>query len=625
GNPQQKEYKEKGVIDSGCSRHMTGKKCYLSDCEDYDGGFVSFGYGKGRISGKGKIKTGTLDFDDVYFFKEIKYNLLSVSQMCDKKNNVLFTDTECLVLSSNFKLFDESQVLLRVLRKDNIYNVDLKSFVPTREGCNERKNRTLIEAARTMLVNSKFPTTFWAEAVNTACYVLNRALVIKPHNKTPYELIHGRPPQIDFMKPFRCLVTILYTRDSLEKFDGKANEGFFVGYSMVSKAMRVFNKRTRIVEESLNIRFLKNAPNVKGNGSYSLFDIDSLTISINYEPVVTRKQTNGIAGTKDNLVAGQAVKKKEPEQEYILIPICITDPLISQGPKDSAVDDGKNANEVDESRVSDNGGQYDQVTRNHPKDQVISSIETPVQTRQMTKINKEHGLISLVQKLRRTNHKDFQNCLFAFYLSQMEPKKLVQALKDPSWVEAMQDELLQFKLLKVWTLVDLPKDKWAIGTKWVFRNKKDERRIMVKNKARLVTQGHTQEEGIDYDEVFAPVARIEAIRLILAYACFKDFIVYQMDVKSAFLYGHIEEEVYVYQPPDFEDPNFPDQVYNVEKALYGPHKAPRAWYKTLLTYLMDNGFHKGQVNKTLFIQRHKDDILLVQVYVDDIIFGSTKK
>ncbi|GJX83376.1 hypothetical protein Tco_0332857 [Tanacetum coccineum] len=132
GNPQQKEYKEKGVIDSGCSRHMTGNKCYLTEYEDYDGGFVSFGDGKGRISRKGKIKTGTLDFENVYFCKELKYNLFSVSQICDKKNNVLFTDTECLVLSSDFKLLDESQVLLRVPRKDNIYSVDLKSVVPTK-------------------------------------------------------------------------------------------------------------------------------------------------------------------------------------------------------------------------------------------------------------------------------------------------------------------------------------------------------------------------------------------------------------------------------------------------------------------------------------------------------------
>ncbi|GJX13591.1 putative ribonuclease H-like domain-containing protein [Tanacetum coccineum] len=189
----------------------------------------------------------------------------------------------------------------------------------------------------------------------------------------------------------------------------------------------------------------------------------------------------------------------------------------------------------------------------------------------------------------------------------------------------MQDELLQFKLQQVWTLVDLPYGKRAIGTKWIYKNKKDERGIMVRNKARLVAQGYTQEEGIDYDEVFAPVARIEAIRLFLAYASFKDFVVYQMDVKSAFLYGKIEEEVYVCQPPGFEDPEFPDRVYKVEKALYGLHQAPRAWYETLSTYLLDNGFQRGQIDKTLFIKRVKSDILLVQVYVDDIIFGSTKK
>ncbi|GJQ95863.1 putative ribonuclease H-like domain-containing protein [Tanacetum coccineum] len=157
-----------------------------------------------------------------------------------------------------------------------------------------------------------------------------------------------------------------------------------------------------------------------------------------------------------------------------------------------------------------------------------------------------------------------------------------------------------------------------------YRNKKDERGIVIRNKTRLVAQGYTQEEGIDYDEVFAPVARIEAIRLFLAYASFKDFVVYQMDVKSAFLYGKIKEEVYVCQPPGFEDPEFPDRVYKVEKALYGLHQAPRAWYETLSTYLLDNGFQRGQIDKTLFIKRVKGDILLVQVYVDDIIFGSTR-
>ncbi|GJU84407.1 putative ribonuclease H-like domain-containing protein [Tanacetum coccineum] len=167
-----------------------------------------------------------------------------------------------------------------------------------------------------------------------------------------------------------------------------------------------------------------------------------------------------------------------------------------------------------------------------------------------------------------------------------------QAL-DEIWVEAMQEELLQFKLQQVWILVDLLFGKKAIGTKWVFRNKRDERSIVVKNKARLIAQGHRQEEGIDYDEVFAPVGRIEAI--------------------SAFLYGTIEEELYVHQPPGFVDLAHPNKVYKVVKALYGLHQAPRAWYETLSSFLLKNGFRRGTIDKTLFIKKHKNDIMLVQV------------
>ncbi|GJR11982.1 putative ribonuclease H-like domain-containing protein [Tanacetum coccineum] len=737
GNPQHKEYKEKGVINSGCSRHMTGNKCYLDKYEDYDGGFVSFGDGKGRISSKGKIKIGSLDFHDMYFCKELKYNLISVSQIYDKKNNILFTDTECLVLSSNCKLLDESQVLLRVLRKDNIYSVDLKSVVPTggltcliakvtvaesntwhrrlrhinfktinklvkgnlvkglplkifendhscvacqkgkqhkasyktklvnsiskplhmihmdlfsptnvkslmkKSYClnsvTERNNRTLIEAARTMLVDSKFPITFWAEEVNTTCYVLNRVLVIKPHNKTPYEIIRGRPPLIDFMKPFGCPIIILNTKDHLGKFDGKADEGFFVRYYVVSKAMRVFNKRTRIIKETLNISFLENTPNVKGNGPDWLFNVDSLSISMNYVSIAAGNKTNGIAGTKDNIVAGQAKKEKEPEKEYILIPLCTTDPLISQGPKDSEGDAGKKPIEVDENEIPNKSGKHDQEARSASESTPVStagpSFDTAVS---LTPVNAAGPSVSIANESEEQLFERFSPVKIAFTLppvpniSSMDNNgifgnayddedveeevdmnnvissysvpdssftkfhkdypedQVIGSLKtpvqtrhmtkitedhDPSWVEAMQNELLQFKLLNVWTLVDLPRDKWAIGTKWVFRNKKDERGIVVKNKVRLVAQGHPQEEGIDYDEVFAPVARIEAIRLFLAYASFKDFVVYQMDVKSAFLYEKIEEEVYVYQPPGFEDPHFSDKIYKVEKALYGLHQA----------------------------------------------------
>ncbi|GJU30214.1 putative ribonuclease H-like domain-containing protein [Tanacetum coccineum] len=206
---------------------------------------------------------------------------------------------------------------------------------PQQNGVAERKNRTLIEAARTMLADSKLPTTFWAEAVNTACYVQNRVLVIKPHNKTPYELFLGRKPALSFMRPFGCPVTILNTLDHLGKFDGKADEGFFVGYSTNSKAYRVFNNRTRIVEENLHVKFSEETPNIAGNGPNWLFDIDALTISMNYKPVVAGNQTNGNAGTKENIDAGQDGRKIVPDQKYIQLPLLTSDPSLSKSLKDS--------------------------------------------------------------------------------------------------------------------------------------------------------------------------------------------------------------------------------------------------------------------------------------------------
>nr|GEW01706.1 hypothetical protein [Tanacetum cinerariifolium] len=233
----------------------------------------------------------------------------------------------------------------------------------------------------------------------------------------------------------------------------------------------------------------------------------------------------------------------------------------------------------------------------HPKTQILGDLMSAVQTR--SKVNKNyeaHALVSYIQKQQRYNHKDFQHCLFAYFLSQIKPKKISQALEDKSWVDAIQEELLQFQIQKVWILVDLPFGKKAIETKWVYKNKKDERGIVVRNKAQLVAQGHRKEERIDYDEVFTPVARIEAIRLFLAFASFIGFIVYQMNVKSAFLY-----------------------------ALYGLHQALRAWYASLYNFLEKSGYRRGAIDKTLFIKQDKKDIMIVQVYVDDIIFGFTKK
>ncbi|GJW28779.1 putative ribonuclease H-like domain-containing protein, partial [Tanacetum coccineum] len=534
-----------------------------------------------------------------------KTNNLNEKVKTAKVNNVTTAGTKAVVSAA--KGNGENVVNSSVPVDEGIKREFSVARTPQQNGVAERKNRTLIEVARTMLADSLLPTTFGPE--------------------TPYELLIGRSPNLDFMRPFGCSVTILNTLDHLGKFEGKTNEGFLVGYSINSKAFRVFNSRTKKVEENMHIKFLENKPNVAGSSPEWLFDIDSLTKSMYYKPVSTGNQT--IETNVNELQTGQ---EKASNHEYILLPFLTSD---SQGPKssdDEFVDDARKKNDAylsvsaDGQSFNNNDiptdplmpdledstgifrGAYDdedvgaeadlnnlettmnvslipttRIHKDHPKDQIIGDITSAIQTRRMINFSKENSMVSYISKQRRTNHKDCQNCLFAYFLSQIEPKKVIQALTDLSWIKAMQEELLQFKLQKVWTLVDLPKGKRAIGTKWVYRNKKDERGNVVRNKARLI------------------------------------------DVKSAFLYGTIEEEVYVCQPPGFEDLQFPDKVYKVEKALYGLHQALRAWYKTLSTYLIENEFRRGTIDNTLFIKKDKGDILLVQVYVDDIIFGSTKK
>ncbi|GJX58961.1 putative ribonuclease H-like domain-containing protein [Tanacetum coccineum] len=524
---------------------------------------------------------------------------------------------------------------------------------PQQNGVVERRNRTLIVAARTI----------------------------------------GSKPALSFMRPFGCHVTILNTLENLGKFDGKSDKGFFVGYSLSSKAFRVYNTRTWRVEENLHIGFLENKPMIEGNGPKWLFDIDSLTQSMNYVLVAAGTISNesidasyfdspskdvgngepkSIAddqkqvedgphnesdekdkfeddsSTKEVNATGQHVNTASPEVNNGHFKLHIVDPSVNtassydpDSPKDmfklgashtlkaTHVEffSDEDEPEVDLGNITNSytvpPTPNTRIHKDHPITNVIGDVKSTIQTRRMTKSTSEQGFLSAVYEQK--THDTLNTCLYACFLSQIEPTSIAKALSDSSWVEAMQEELLQFKLQQVWKLVDLPNGKRAIGTKWVFRNKKDERGIVIRNKARLVAQGHRQEEGIDYEEVFAPVARIEAIRLFLAYASFMGFLVYQMDVKSAFLYGTIEEEVYVSQPPGFKDPDHPDKVYKVVKALYGLHQAPRAWYETLANYLLGNGFKRGKIDQTLFIKKQKGDILLVQVYVDDIIFGSTNK
>nr|GEV49400.1 putative ribonuclease H-like domain-containing protein [Tanacetum cinerariifolium] len=543
-------------------------------------------------------------------------------------------------------LKNQLSLKVKVIRTDNgteFKNFDLNQFcglkgikrefivprTPQQNGIAERKNRTLIEAARTMLADSLLPILFWVEAVNTACYVQNRVLVTKPYNKTAYELLHGqtpsigfmRPfgcpvtilntldplgkfegkvdkgflvgyfvnskafrvfncPSIGFMRPFGCPVTILNTLDPLGKFEGKVDEGFLVGYFINSKAFRVFNCGTRIVQETLHVNFLENKPNIAGSGLTWLFDIHSLTRTMNYQPVTAGNQSNPSAGFQNKSNAEKA--REEVTQQYMLFPMWSSGSLNPHNKDEDAAFDGKE-HEVDtkkpESAVnvspssSNQSGKQDDKTKkkakgkssvksftrnrdlsaefedhsdnssndvnaagsivpivgqnsfnstnpfsaaemeditysdhenvgakadfnnletsitvspiptirthkDHHVSQIIGDLSLTTQTRSMSRVIKDQGGLSHIF------NDDFYTCMFACFLSQEEPKRI---------------------------LVDLPHRKREIGTKWVYRNKKDERGIVVRNKEGLVAQGHTQEEGIDYEEVFAPVARIEAI------------------------------------------------------------------------------------------------------------------
>ncbi|GJV08354.1 putative ribonuclease H-like domain-containing protein [Tanacetum coccineum] len=323
-----------------------------------------------------------------------------------------------------------------------------------------------------------------------------------------------------------------YVGEFIGKFDGKADEGFFVGYSLNSKAFRVFNSKTRIVEENLHIRFSENTPNVvdpkssqddgskPSNDDEKKFDEDLRKDgeSIDQEKDDNVNSTNNVnvSSTNEvNVVSGKtSIELPDDPNMPALEDISIFN--LSRDNEDIGAE--ANMNNLD-TTIQVSPIPTIRIHKDHPLDQVIGDLQSATQTRNMSKNLEEHGF--------------------------EEPKKVIHALKDPSWIDAMQEELLQFKLQEFWTLVDLPNEKRAIGTKWVFRNKKDERGIVIRNNARLVAQGYTQEEGIDYDEVFAPVARIEAIRIFLAYSSFNDFVVYQMDVKGVFIYANIKEKVYM--------------------------------------------------------------------------------
>ncbi|GJT85959.1 putative ribonuclease H-like domain-containing protein [Tanacetum coccineum] len=539
-NPQ-RDLKNKGIVDSGCSRHMTMNKAYLVEYQDYNGGPVAFG--------------------ELHHF-----NLFSVSQMCDKKNKVLFTDTECLVLSPDFKLPDENQVLLRVPRQNNMYSFNLENIVPTRglacliakatfDESNKWHRRlghvnfkNLNKLVKGNLVRGLPSNIFQNDHTCVACQKG------KQHKASCKAKMTTSVRSINH-KTYCLVITDDFSRFSWVFFLRTKDETSGILKDFIRQIKNQLNQKVKTIRCYNGTEF-KNRDIIEFCGSKGIKREYSNARTLKQNGVVKRKNKTLIEAARTMLansflpntfwaglealvllamvlnrvytgymMTGNFEMETEPAQEYFVLP-----------------------EEINECATYKDDSQIP----------VLEDIYG----------NSNDGIFTNASYDDEGAVADFTN------------------LESTVNVDALQEELLQFKIQKVWILVDLPYRKKAIGNKWVYKNKQDERDVVVRNKA-----------------------RIEAIRIFLAFASYMGFIVYQMDVKSAFLYGTIDEEVYVSQPPGFVDPKFPKKVYKVVKALYGLHQAPR----------------RGTIDKILFIKKDKNDIMLVQVYVDDIIFGSTKR
>nr|GEU89468.1 hypothetical protein [Tanacetum cinerariifolium] len=505
---------------------------------------------------------------------------------------------------------------------------------PQQNGVIERRNRTLIEAARTMLIHAQALLFLWAEAVATACYTQNRSIIRLHHGKTPYELLHNKLHDLSFLHVFGALFYPTNDSENLGKLQPKADIGIFIGYAPTKKSFRIYNRRTRRIVETIHVDFdeLTVIASEQSSSGPELNEMTSATISsglmqksssskpyvppsrndwdLLFQPVfdeifnpspsvdhqapevitlivevippVQAESTGSPSSTSvDQDAPSPSKSQTTPETQSAIIPQDVeednldievvnmgNDPLF--GVPIPEVTSAQCSSTLSPHTIMQPDHQIPQHTskwtKDHPLDNIISQISRPVSTR--------------LQALF---------CYYDAFLTSVEPNTYKDTLTQSCWIEAMQEELNEFERLE----------------------------------ARLLACGYRQEEGIDFEESFAPVARLEAIRIFLAYAAHKNMVVYQMDVKTTFLNGNLREEVYVSQPDWFVDQDNPNHVYKLKKALYGLKQALRVWYDILSSFLISQDFSKGSVDPTLFIRRNGNDLLLVQIYVDDIIFAAS--
>nr|GEZ55124.1 integrase, catalytic region, zinc finger, CCHC-type, peptidase aspartic, catalytic [Tanacetum cinerariifolium] len=622
-------------LDYGCSRHMTGNRSKLINYVEKFIGTVRFENDQfAKIVGYGDYKMGDTIISRVYYVEGLNHNLFSVGQFCYGGLEVAFRQHTC-----------------------HIRNMD----------------KTLMKAARTMLIFAKAPLFLWAKAVATACYTLNRSLIHTLHRKTYYELLKGKKPDLKYFRVFGSLCYPTNDYDDVGKLKAKADIGIFVGYAPTKKAYRFYNKRTRKIQETIHVTFNELSGGMTSEHVSSGLGPNFMTSVQNNTGLELNALQSGCTSSdlvKDpptpsvSTTVQQFDELFQPwideDEEFPPTPIAPVNALAVQAheiaiatPSIILTSEGAPAVTISPS-----------VSESSPQDTSVHSIETPINDidsnlydtyiapeavseasssipvnaavtpnspiAHVQKWTKDHPLDNVIGDIQRpvSTRKQLQTdamwCFFNESISHVEPKNYKQALEHSCWIEAMQEDIHEFEHLDVWVLVPAPNNILIIPLKWIFKIKLDEFGEVLKNKARLVAKGYRQEAGIDFEESFAPVARLEAIRLFIANAASLNMIIFQMDVKTAFLNGKLNKVVYVNQPEGFVDPEHPTHVYRLKKSLYGLKRAPRVCtpIDTPMAErpkldedkggkLVDPTRYRGMVGSLMYLSASRPDIVFV--------------
>ncbi|GJW01507.1 retrovirus-related pol polyprotein from transposon TNT 1-94 [Tanacetum coccineum] len=616
---------------------MIGNRSQLMNFVSKFMGTVRFGNDQiARIMGYGDYQLGNVIISKVYYLEGLGHNLFSVGQFYDADLEVAFRKNTCFIrnLEGVDLLLGSRNINLYIISLDDMLKSSpiclLSKVSKTKNGAVERRNRTLIEASRKMLIFSKALIFLWAEAINITYYTKS-FLITHTINKNSITSLCKKKPDLSFFHVFGSLCYPTNDHDNLGKFDAKADIGIFVTYAPAKKAFRIYNKRTWIITETIHVTFdelttmaseqfssgpglhgMTPATSSTGLGSNPVsqqpcippirddwdwlfqpmfdeyFNPPPIAISLVQEAAAPRAKVladSPVSTSIDQDAPSTSIPSSQEHVQSLIIsqgfeespktPTFHDDPL-NESPNEDSTPQGSSSNVRQIHTPFEHLGRW---TKDHPIANVIGDPSRSVSTRKQLET-------------------DAMWCYFDAFLTSVEPKNFKQAMTKPSWIDAMQEEIHEFERLDVWELVPCPDNVFLIKLKWIYKVKTDESGGVLKNKARLVSQGFRQEEGIDFEESFAPVARIEAICIFVANAAHKNMTIYQMD-------------------------DNPSHVYKLKKALYGLKQAPRAWYNMLSSFLISQQFSKCAVDPTLFTWHARNDILLLQIYVDDIIFAST--